>query len=46
MLWGYRMRCPWIKRNKLAPVQKLTNEKAKIDRKFAKITYPSGWHHG
>ena len=46
MLWGYRMRCSWIKRNKLAPNQSLTSEKAKIDRKFKKITYPSGWHHG
>ena len=45
MLWGYRMRCSWIKRNKLAQKQILTNEKAKIDRKFKKITYPSGWHH-
>ena len=36
----------WVKRNKLAPNQNLTNEKAKIDRKFKQITYPSGWHHG
>ena len=42
----YRMRCSWIKRNKLAPNQNLTSEKAKIDRKFKKIAYPSGWHHG
>ena len=46
MLWGYRMRCSWIKRNKLAPNQNLSSEKAKIDRKFKKITYPSGWYHG
>ena len=46
VLWGYTMRCSWIKRNKLAPNQNLTNEKAKIDRKFKKITYPSGLHHG
>ena len=26
--------------------QNLTNEKVKIDRKFKKLTYPSGWHHG
>ena len=46
MLWGYRMRCSWIKRSKLAQNQNLTNEKAKIDRKLKKITYPSGCHHG
>ena len=46
MLWCYRMRYSWIKRNKLAPNKHLINEKAKIDRNFKKITYPSGWHHG
>ena len=46
MLWGYRMRCSWIKAKKITPNQNLTSEKAKIDRKFKKITYPSGWHHG
>ena len=46
MLWGYMMTCSWIKQNKLAPNQNLISEKAKLDRKFTKITYPSGWHHG
>ena len=43
MLWGYRMRCSWIKRNIWAPNKNLTSEKAKIDKQFKKITYPSGW---
>ena len=46
MLWGYRIRCTWIKRNKLAPYQNLTSENVKNDRKFKKITSPSGWHQG
>ena len=46
MLCGYRTRCSWIKAKKIAPNQNLTSEKANIDRKFKKIAYPSGWHHG
>ena len=40
MLWGYRMRCSWLKRNKLVPNQNLTNEKPKIDRKFKQNNLP------
>ena len=35
------MRWSWIKRKKLVPNQNLTSEKAKTDRKYKKMTYPS-----
>ena len=39
---GYWMRCSWIKGKKLTPDQGLISENSKTDRKFKKISYPSG----
>ena len=43
MLWGYRMKCSWIKRKKLAPNLKIwPSKRRKLTEKNKTITYPSG----